>query len=806
MCKIRSSRLRARILTIFLLELTVLIVPPEIMSMDDHHPKFRAARMRFGHPLDIPWLGSIHDGYPFSPTPSSYVKIRRRSATPSLRDDVAMWLGAMTFGLLEIVTHYKVSEVDLLTPGLGEETRALSGPRLERFLFAWNHHMHESMHHGTFDEEVHRIQGRQLATVLNQALAALDEEGLQGTSVMLRAGFPVEVQVDVLGTLTFAIGTLCNYALSIWHGMSEMEDISQQLHDTMRYFHRHTKQMCRRVMLPAGWCPHLVSTRFLTSIDELSLLSHIVREKPFIRKAPDEHAKCTEAACALYTIDLATHSARHVDSHCYCAKVTPPLQDITKLLSDSDPAAMPVVVWDGMRLRVQPAVEGQYVAISHVWADGLGAFSEVGLPACQIARLAALVKEAIPESGAFWMDSLCVPRDAALRSRALRLLPKTYKEAAKVLVLDAHGRTQGAKEWPREEHLFNIAMSGWTRRLWTAQEGVLARRLLFEFSNGLVDVTDHLRVDDRSAVPHTPKLGKAQLTHASGNGRIERPEFNTASLYRSCFTLVTLRTAYQNNPNHQCTIDEVVNLLRHRTGTQPDDETIALAGLLPVDIDALLSISGPNAAEQRMKASLLQLRDIPLRLPMLQMPRLNFSGFRWAPRGFTGANESMGGVDRATCTAEGLVAEYSLARFESAVAIPPLCVQGLKDTFKIAITQHGSTCIYEAFLSMPMEHYRSGVAGLPLSVDGLVFTHTDLPKDSRIISCAAVALRPGEAKSEDGVAKGALKCDYVASVELWCSSDAEGAVERRAQMIAAAPDVYGLYKMGSLGRAKVLLR
>ena len=207
-----------------------------------------------------------------------------------------------------------------------------------------------------------------------------------------------------------------------------------------------------------------------------------------------------------------------------------------------------------------------------------------------------------------------------------------------------------------------------------------------------------------------------------------------------------------------------------------------------------------------MKALLLQLRDTPLRLHMLQTPRLNFSGFRWAPRSFTGANESMAGGDSGICTADGLLAEYSLTRFESSVAIPPLCVQGLKDTFKIAITQQGSTCIYEAFLSMPIEHYRSGVSGLPLSVDGFIFTHAELPRDSRIISCAAIALRPGEAEAEDAVPKDAVKCDYVASVEIWCSSDADGAVEPRAQMIAAAPDVYGLFKMGDLGRTKVLLR
>ena len=69
-------------------------------------------------------------------------------------------------------------------------------------------------------------------------------------------------------------------------------------------------------------------------------------------------------------------------------------------------------------------------------------------------------------------------------------------------------------------------------------------------------------------------------------------------------------------------------------------------------------------------------------------------------------------------------------------------------TFKVAIVQQGSACIYEAVFSMPADHYRSGVAGLPLAVDGLIFAHERLPRDARIIPCAAVALRPGT--QEDG--------------------------------------------------------
>ncbi|TBU63568.1 hypothetical protein BD310DRAFT_964846 [Dichomitus squalens] len=793
-------------------ELAKVPLPSEIESMGENHPKLQTWRTQYGNPLDIPWLGSAHDDYPFASTLSSYVKLRRTSTTPTLRDDAALWLGAMTFGLTEIVTRTKVSETDILSPGTSGGTRVASGARLSSLLFKWHHYMQDFMHRGAFDPEAHHRRGCELVPVLNQVLAALDEEGLQGTSLMLRAGFSLDAQVDILGALALAIGTLFNCALSIWRDVPEMQNISKQLHDTTRYFHQHPKEMCRRVMLSAGWCPYSVSKRFLASINELALLSHIVRGKPFVRKAEDEHSKCTEAGCALYTIDLTTYSVRHVDPTCHCANAAPPLQHIAKLLSSSNggPNVVPVVHWDGMQLRVRPAADGQYVAISHVWADGLGSTTEVGLPACQIARLAELVKQIVPGTGDFWMDSLCVPREAALRTRALKLLPKTYREAAKVLVLDECVRARCAKNKPWEENLFRIVMSGWARRVWTAQEAVLAKRLSFEYADGLADVTDQLRCINGkdSSVPRPSGSGKVPLDTGDGhipNG-LEAHAFNPASLYRSCFPVITLRSAHKDSLDGWCTIDEVIDLLRLRTVTKREDEIISLSGLLPIDVDALLSLNGPDAAEQRMRATLQKLRDLPRRLPMLHTSRLNLPEFRWAPLSFTGAHEPVGGTnDTAVCTSEGLSADYSFARFESSVAIPPFCAQGLQEGFKIAIIQQGSACIYEAIFSMPADHYRSGVSGLPLSVDGLIFIHDKLPRDSRIIACAAVALRTGSAQGE-GVGNSAVKCDYVASVEFWCSSDAGGAVEPRAHAIAMTPDVYGLFTIGGLSNTKVLLR
>ena len=69
---------------------------------------------------------------------------------------------------------------------------------------------------------------------------------------------------------------------------------------------------------------------------------------------------------------------------------------------------VPVVVLEGGQLAVKGASEGPYVAISHVWADGLGSTTEEGLPRCQVERLSKLASQLLP-GGGFRQDGPCVP-------------------------------------------------------------------------------------------------------------------------------------------------------------------------------------------------------------------------------------------------------------------------------------------------------------------------------------------------------------------------------------------------------------
>ncbi|RYP59023.1 hypothetical protein DL769_008714 [Monosporascus sp. CRB-8-3] len=56
----------------------------------------------------------------------------------------------------------------------------------------------------------------------------------------------------------------------------------------------------------------------------------------------------------------------------------------------------------------------RYTAIPNVWSDGLGNVHENGIPRCQLQRLSRYVRNLgdDPDVPLFWLDTICVPRDA----------------------------------------------------------------------------------------------------------------------------------------------------------------------------------------------------------------------------------------------------------------------------------------------------------------------------------------------------------------------------------------------------------
>lgn len=141
-----------------------------------------------------------------------------------------------------------------------------------------------------------------------------------------------------------------------------------------------------------------------------------------------------------------------------------------------------------------------YVAISHVWSDGLGNPWRNCLRLCQLHHIQDLVNglyDSDQQPAPFWIDTMGIPvgrEHAEYRKIAIHRIAETFRNADKVLVIDNSLQTCRA-DLPWVEVLMRIQYSPWMTRLWTLLEGKLAPKLYFQFaeraipSESLTDVT-----------------------------------------------------------------------------------------------------------------------------------------------------------------------------------------------------------------------------------------------------------------------------------------------------------------------------
>ncbi|TFK88609.1 hypothetical protein K466DRAFT_598496 [Polyporus arcularius HHB13444] len=721
---------------------------------DEDSEAMRFVQAWFGSPVDIPWLGAPHNGYPFCTTLSSYIKIRRDGAIRSMRDDAALWVSAMTFGLLEAVTRVRIPEslfIDHTLVAQGGEA-ILSGTRILRFLTSWRYRMRDHSD-GQEDEEAHRRHGREAARILNRALNALDEEARPSTSMCQRGGY--HESSNMVCAVALTVGPLCAVAHSVWKTLPEMDLLMKCATEKSRSFYAETLAACAERMYRAGWCPNTISLEFMPTLWDLSKVSNLLRLQPYIRRSRDEHKDCTPAACVLYTIaDTKAYVPCHVDPACHCEYVKPPLDDITKLLSDG---LIPALTYDGKGLRVRPAAHGAYVAVSHVWADGMGSTTEDGLPTCVVTRISKLVQKLLPDTGAFWMDSLCVPDARGLRKCAIKLMAQTYQDAAKVLVIDSCIRSQCSESKTWEENLFRIGTSGWARRVWTLQEGILAHELYFEFTEGPVNVEEKLGLN-----------GYDNTAEGATHDRLNNDSLRFLPPHSSCShvplfgyrgNLSSPRTATTHSADHW-NPDDVIRLLRLRTTSKPEDELVAISSFLPIDVDVLLSISGPDAAQRRLREYFLSQRELSKFFPMQCSARSALPQFTWAPCTLMSTVESAGlryGVG--ICTTDGFTAEYFVGSLEKPIPIPETCRKGSREALEVYIVHHASM---SAYLLTVYVNFVSAAPGTLPDIDALLLFEGDLREAETLGTvhyCAAVFEpssgrgygTPGTQNSEDAV-------------------------------------------------------
>jgi len=260
--------------------------------------------------------------------------------------------------------------------------------------------------------------------------------------------------------------------------------------------------------------------------------------------------------------------------------------------------------------------DAPYIAISHVWAHGLGNTTENALPRCQLLRLkyltsALLSRLNVSAEPLIWIDTLCIPVDPTLanvRKLALSKIAKTFQDAKQVLVLDAELQKSPAFSH-RNEICTGVLCSGWMRRLWTLQEAVVTERgpgfekLYLQFKETAISVYD-------------------------------LPQTGILSLYFPEKAFQELMVTFPRKGVAITDLNSLTRALQRRSTSKFSDEPICLASILGLDIDQV--VRAGNTSEIRMCAFYKQLSNLPQHILFHRTECLQTDGYRWAPRSFMG--------------------------------------------------------------------------------------------------------------------------------------------------------------------------
>ncbi|KAJ7275446.1 hypothetical protein B0H12DRAFT_1087365 [Mycena haematopus] len=422
-------------------------------------------------------------------------------------------------------------------------------------------------------------------------------------------------------------------------------------------------------MIQSGWCPRQVGIAERCSFETYYFCSRLRMGRP---PEPLCHKSCTQLQCLALQVDRGTYTTKHVRPGCSCAWLSPSTDAVCAILRAG---RIPIVAFDPstdtLVLSSIPATtspEGtttpSYTAVSHIWSDGLGNPAANALPRCQLRRIAAAVgasqtpPQQQPEHARhwFWLDTLLCPAlDASARSLAIQRLRQTYALSSRVLVLTADLQAtstaagDGDGDLPVMDKVYLTALSNWTSRLWTLQEGALGRGPLdVLFKDGVV-----WRFDGAAAAD----LGEED---AWGLGRVDAADWAyVIGLVRGDTGKDIgdpMSGAGRSSNNMTCfSLRHASIALSRRATSVREDEALCLGNLLGADIRTIVQ----TPRRDRMKAFWASLPVVPREVLFLREETMGEVGWGWAPRSFLGVPNAGNGVvlgteGTARVTREGL--------------------------------------------------------------------------------------------------------------------------------------------------------
>ena len=468
-----------------------------------------------------------------------------------------------------------------------EGRRWITTERLSEYVHAWGNRTRSS-------RNTEKIEKKKYA---NECLHRVVQifRGSKGYSVRSILGTEITLSIIIL------VGTLDWCVVRIYGVPAAAVEPS-----TIEHMRTEPTTLLKPRLDENGWCPSLIHR--LTRMVGFSGLYYATLLGPMWVKK--NHTLCSDKECKADFVDDETYLTKHARIDCQCEFIGP---DVNRLNSIVESEHIPLISIDeDCSLEVMALSYGNtYVAISHVWADGLGNPRANSLPRCQLQFLRQRVMETYhhfigqSEPKYFWIDTLCVPlHPSTARKAAIRKMCQVYQKATRVLVLDTEVMHSTAN-CEAEEIFMRIICSSWFHRLWTLQEAALAKgRLCIQFRERSIDI------------------------NVLSDGTYRSFELHNEIAYRTHSILTQPWLIFSDtslSPVKRFCV--VWQALQGRSTSRSADEPICVGTLLGMNVDAL--IETPD--EERMVEFWAHQERLPVSLLFVNGPKLNVDGYRWAP-------------------------------------------------------------------------------------------------------------------------------------------------------------------------------
>ncbi|KAI1113935.1 hypothetical protein F5Y14DRAFT_451540 [Nemania sp. NC0429] len=404
----------------------------------------------------------------------------------------------------------------------------------------------------------------------------------------------------------------------------------------------------------------------------------------------EDHSLCSKTSCDYFNVDRTTYRTQHTRDCIMCDEVRVLESELVDLIQKNEvPVIRSTMHSNGIvTIRVEKMTKGvDYVAISHVWAGGLGNFVENQLPQCQLQAIhddvgntmVSRFSRVLPNCWAirslypsilkpqrpgrfgwlssslksttfrYWIDTLCIPNNhPSERKSAINSMGRIYAGAAAVLVLDPALRNVSYDQLGATRAKMLIEASPWMARSWPLQEAALANEIYVKFSKGSVRFEhEHLGIETTLRSLPGPAPGNA-LSWVSGEGL-------NVGFVPGEFLPYTPNSDFAN----------AWNLLAKRTTSHSEDVPAILATLIHKSAGEILSIDPAH----RTWALLDSVGALPLDILCVEQES---QAPRWAPR-LPGSSKLVSTLDMKFGTLERIASGFLLQlapRFTRALICP----------------------------------------------------------------------------------------------------------------------------------------